>query len=111
MSAMGQYRTCAVQNSMSVLPLKATVKADIRNGSCLLYPESGHVQRTRERRLWARSGHQRHYLIKSSARPISVFGTLTPSDLAVFRLITSSTLLACCTGRSAGLSPLRTRPV
>jgi hypothetical protein len=32
MSALGQYRTCAVQNSMSVLPLKATVKADSATG-------------------------------------------------------------------------------
>jgi hypothetical protein len=31
--------------------------------------------------------------------------------LAVLRFMMSSTLVACCTGRSAGLSPLRTRPV
>src|SRR5215471_15431800 len=29
-----------------------------------------------------------------------------PSVLAVFRLMSSSTFVACCTGRSAGLSPL-----
>jgi hypothetical protein len=52
-----------------------------------------------------------NYSITSSARPISVLGTLTPSALAVFRLMYSSTLVACWTGRSAGLSPLRTRPV
>src|SRR5215471_13784460 len=32
-------------------------------------------------------------------------GTVMPSALAVFRLITSSTLVDCCTGKSAGLSP------
>ena len=51
------------------------------------------------------------YSITSSARPINVFGTLMPSALAVLRFMMNSTLVACCTGRSAGLSPLRTRPV
>src|SRR5262245_51655039 len=60
--------------------------------------------------LWVRSGHP-DYSITSSARPISVLGTLRPSAFAVFRLTTSSTFVTCWTGRSAGLSPLRTRPV
>src|SRR5260221_7565641 len=34
-----------------------------------------------------------------------------PSALAVLRLMTSSTFVTCCTGRPAGLSPLRMRPV
>ena len=51
------------------------------------------------------------YSNTSSARPISVFGMVRPRALAVFRLMYSSTLVACWTGRSAGLSPLRTRPV
>jgi hypothetical protein len=33
-----------------------------------------------------------------------------PSDLAVLRLMSSSIFTACCTGRSAGFSPLRMRP-
>ena len=33
-----------------------------------------------------------------------------PSALAVLRLTISSTLVVCWTGRSAGFSPLRTRP-
>ena len=49
--------------------------------------------------------------ITSSARPSSVRGTVSPSALAVLRLMISSTFVACCTGRSAGFSPLRTRPV
>ena len=48
--------------------------------------------------------------ITSSARPSSVSGTVRPSALAVLRLMTNSTLVACCTGRSAGFSPLRMRP-
>jgi hypothetical protein len=38
MSALGQEQTYAVQPAMSALHPKATVKADVRNGSCLLYP-------------------------------------------------------------------------
>jgi hypothetical protein len=49
--------------------------------------------------------------ITSSARPSSVIGNTSPSALAVFMLMISSTRVACCTGRSAGLSPLRIRPV
>src|SRR5262249_46449950 len=49
--------------------------------------------------------------ITSSTRPISGIGTLRASALAVFMLMTSSTLVACWTGRSAGFSPLRIRPV
>ena len=38
MSALGQKRTCAVQNGMSALPPIATAKADFRTGSCPLNP-------------------------------------------------------------------------
>src|SRR2546427_7896587 len=47
----------------------------------------------------------------SSARPDRGSGTVMPSALAVFRLMYSSNLVACWTGRSAGFSPLRIRPV
>ena len=46
-----------------------------------------------------------------SARPRRGSGTARPSALAVLRLMVRSTLVACCTGSSAGFSPLRTRPV
>src|SRR5262249_3086134 len=49
--------------------------------------------------------------ITSSAVASSVGDTVRPSILAVWRLITSSNLVACTTGRSAGLAPLSTRPV
>ena len=49
------------------------------------------------------------YSIISSARERSEGGTVRPSALAVLRLITSSNLVALCTGRSAGFSPLRMR--
>src|SRR5262245_42298670 len=52
-----------------------------------------------------------HHSITSSARASSGSGTVRPSALAVLRLMTSSSFVACWTGRSAGLSPLRMRPV
>src|SRR5262245_29737579 len=64
----------------------------------------------------SRAAEQRYELaplhsITSSARASSVDGTSTPSALAVCRLMTSSNVVACMTGRSAGFSPLRMRPV
>src|SRR5262249_53874546 len=61
-----------------------------------------------------RAADERHELaashsITSSARASNVAGTSRPSVLAVFRLITNSNLVAACTGRSAGFSPLRMR--
>src|SRR5438132_14225878 len=52
-----------------------------------------------------------HHSNTSSARPRSGSGTVRPNALAVLKLMYSSTLLACWTGRLAGLSPLRIRPV
>src|SRR6516165_3221843 len=49
--------------------------------------------------------------ITSSASATSIGGTSIPSAFAVFALITSSNLVDCCTGKSAGLVPLRIRPV
>src|SRR6476659_3820722 len=49
----------------------------------------------------------RTYSIISSAVASSVGSTAIPNILAVCRLITSSNLLDCTTGRSAGLAPLR----
>ena len=52
-----------------------------------------------------------HHWITSSAVANSVSGTVRPSALAVARLMTSSNLVDCTTGRSAGLMPLRILPV
>src|SRR5262249_27225939 len=49
--------------------------------------------------------------ITSSASCCNCRGTLRPRAFAVLRLITSSNLVGCSTGRSAGLSPLRILPV
>jgi len=54
--------------------------------------------------------HKRHtanwiYSITLSARSSSVDDTSRPNALAVLLLITSSNLLGCSTGKSAGLAP------
>ncbi len=49
--------------------------------------------------------------ITSSAVASSLSGTVRPSILAVETLMTNSNLVDCTTGRSAGLAPLRMRPV
>jgi len=48
-----------------------------------------------------------HYWISSSARPSTDGGIVRPRAVAVLRLMTSSNVVGCSTGRSAGLAPLR----
>src|SRR5215475_9643934 len=48
-----------------------------------------------------------HHSITSSARASSVGGTVMPSALAVFILMTSWKRVGCSTGKSAGWAPLR----
>ena len=48
-----------------------------------------------------------HHSITSSAVASSDGGTVSPSILAVWALMTSSNFVDCSTGRSAGLAPLR----
>src|SRR5262249_35265561 len=82
-------------------------------------PDGGQLSRLlRARRYWprCRAAEERDELaplhsITSSARPSSDSGTVSPSALAVFRLMISSTLVDWTTGRSAGLAPARTRAV
>src|SRR6266567_5481331 len=52
----------------------------------------------------------RPHSITSSARARSACGTVRPSAVAVFRLMTRSNVVGCWTGRSAGLAPLRIFP-
>src|SRR6516165_11251803 len=55
-------------------------------------------------------GHPPHHSITSSASESELSEIVTPSDLAVLRLITVSNLVGCSTGRSAGFAPLRICP-
>src|SRR5262245_3741900 len=70
--------------------------------------------RARRDRPHRRPAEQRYELapdhsITSSARPSSASGTVKPSARAVLRLMTNSNFVGCCTGSSAGFSPLRMR--
>src|SRR5262249_24441837 len=70
----------------------------------------------RERPRGSRAADERDerapfHSITSSAMASSPGGKLRPKALAVLRLITNSNLTDCMTGRSAGFSPLRIRPV
>jgi hypothetical protein len=52
-----------------------------------------------------------HRSVTSSARASSVGGISRPSVLAVWLLMTSSNLVDCTTGKSAGFAPFKMRPV
>src|SRR5262249_21602382 len=78
--------------------------------------DPGWLLRARRERPRCRAAEQVDELapshsIPSSAATSSLSGTVSPSIRAVWWLITSSNLLACTTGKSAGLAPLRMRPV
>ena len=101
----GTVNPRSLSTSPCTRPAPETV--DLRCGGCGTYVERHKpalAGPTRSPRSWT-------YSITSSARASSVAGTSSPSALAVGRLMTSSNLVGCSTGRSAGFSPLRMRPV
>src|SRR5262245_2168799 len=74
----------------------------------------GLLRARRERPRHRHAAEQRDELaplhsITSSASASNLSGIWSPSAFAVFRLITNSYFVGACTGRSAGLSPLRMR--
>ena len=87
-------------------------KADMcsARGHVCFTPNSGHVQCNSACPLCANSGHSDIYSITSSARASSDDGTVRPRTLAACRLMHSSNLVDCITGKSAGLAPLRYAP-
>jgi hypothetical protein len=90
------------------------------NQCCALAPDLESILRARMRKIVLQhnrplpdsctAAKQKLYSITSSAIESSDGGTVRPSSLAVCALMTSSNLLDCTTGRSAGLAPLRRRP-
>src|SRR5262249_25651172 len=79
-------------------------------------PHSLGLLRTRHHRPRCCPGKPRDELapshsITSSARASSEGGMVSPSALAVLRLITNSNFVACRIGKSAGLVPCRIRAV
>jgi hypothetical protein len=94
--AMGHKRTLGVVRLMSA-PRKRTWFSTVAM-SALCQKQTYAVQQITT------------YSITSSAIAMTPDGIVSPSALAVFRLMTNSNLEACITGRSAGLSPLRILP-
>src|SRR5262249_47235218 len=66
-------------------------------------------RRAAEQRDGRAAFHLPDHSITSSASESRLSEMLTPTAFAVFRLITNSNLVTCCTGRSAGFVPLRMR--
>src|SRR6516164_5981315 len=103
---------------------KATAHCDHALGpfSCrhaVQHPDYRHSWLLRPRRKRPRrccSGEQSdevtppHHSITTSAPARSDGGTVSPSALAVIRLMLNSNLVDCTTGRSAGFAPLRIWP-
>ena len=99
MSALGQKQTSGHVRSMSALPPKADIGTQPRD---VRYVPKADI---------LRCGKERRYSATSSASASSFAGIARSSAFAVLRLIKSSNLVDCTTGRSVGLSPLRIRPV
>jgi hypothetical protein len=98
MTASGQSRRFGHAGGMSAHPSIATAKPTSSHVSEAPLPDS----------CTAANGVP--YSITSSAAASSLSDTLRPSIFAVSALMTSSNLVACTTGRSAGFAPMRMRP-
>src|SRR5262249_47055228 len=83
------------------------------DGGCTVAAWDFHLTPTRStkgalnRRAPVDSTDRSHGWITSSARSSSDGGIVSPRVFAVLRLMTSSNLVGCSTGRSAGLVPFR----
>jgi hypothetical protein len=76
----------------------------------LFFPAAGRRrERTRGRAAEQRYERAAPHSITSSARASSAGGTVRPRPLAVFKLMISSTFVACCTGNAETFSPRRIR--
>ena len=74
-------------------------------GSCKKWIESDCL--AVEEEINSNSNRFASYLMILSARYSKDCGIVRPICLAVFKLITNSNFVGCCTGRSAGLAPFR----
>jgi hypothetical protein len=102
-------RRCASQQNRA-LEVRNGSEADILGGlpDVRFTPTSGHQQAHLRRPLCAKTGSRLVYSITSSAISRKSREIVRPSAFAVLRLMASSNLLGCSTGRSEGFAPLRT---
>ena len=104
----GSFRS---RRAFRIVPCCGLVSAFANTGNAVAYgrgsygplPDSMHCSKRR-------ASATTIYSITSSAMAMSEGGTVRPSMRAVEALMTSSNLLDCTTGKSAGLAPLRMRP-
>src|SRR5262245_8385848 len=96
------------------LPLQIILGEAHQNANPQAAP--GLLRSRRERPRSRRAAEERdelaalHHSITSSAMARSEDGTVRPNMRAVVLLMTSSNLVDCSTGNSAGFAPLSTRP-
>ena len=102
---LDNYRIVRGPKPESNAKIPPRIRSGIAAGPCR---DSGHAAAAPPSSVM---NSRRSHSITSSARASRVGGTARPSILAVWALMTSSNLLACSTGRAAGLAPLRMRPV
>src|SRR5262249_35801969 len=100
-----RHRPASLPDAISCLGAFRPPVASRRAETSLPAAENLHRKRPEQVQQWDCS-----YSITSSAMLSSVGETLRPSNRAGGRLMTSSNLLDCTTGKSAGLAPLRIRP-
>src|SRR5262249_56878185 len=104
-----RLRECGDGGGLVCFDCPAHEHADVPHAVSLL-------RTCRDRPRGSRTAEKRDELaavhsITSSAIASSLSGIWRPSILAVLRLMTNSSFVACMTGRLAGCSPLRMRPV
>jgi hypothetical protein len=81
-------------------------------GECSLYPRKRTCAVPQAMSAMGLKRTFRHiHSMSASARCCMPVGTSRPSAFAVLRLMTRSNLVDACTGRSAGLAPLRIRSI
>jgi hypothetical protein len=100
----------AVLEARHVLPIGGLSRRRQRQPDRRREPGCSDGTRSPTRPVLTRSGSGRSYSITLSAIANSVSGNVICSALAVTRLRTNSSFAVCCTGRSAGFSPFKTRP-
>jgi len=99
----GLGMTALTMNNIVVVPIRTGVGYGWALGASI-----GYLKFT-PTATWNRSEPDMTTSMTSSARASSVGSRSRPSARAVPRLITSSNLVGCSTGGSAGFSPLRIR--
>src|SRR5437867_1151860 len=109
--SLPQNRPTRGINPVNLKNVLAQVQSDRRNLAHGWLPVPGDSPEHQLGTSMPQGGHPPHHSITSSASARSLAGMSRPSDLAALTLIANSTFVGCRTGRSAGLSPLRMRPI